>query len=100
VRGHSVSTYGDPFDLMCSVCAFMVYGPHDVDIDDELIAKATHGYHLETDEEAVDLTPNRLVGLRLSINIMESQPGIVSGSGPASVSGCSGGRGCCPGCTR
>jgi len=47
-----------------------------IDIDDELIAEAMRKYGLRTKKEAVDLALRRLVGPRLSPELLESVEGI------------------------
>jgi Arc/MetJ family transcription regulator len=47
-----------------------------IDIDEELIAEAMRKYDLKTKREAVDLALRRLVGPRLSPELLESVEGI------------------------
>jgi Arc/MetJ family transcription regulator len=47
-----------------------------IEIDDELIAEAMRKYGLRTKKEAVDLALRRLVGPRLSPELLESVEGI------------------------
>jgi Arc/MetJ family transcription regulator len=47
-----------------------------IDIDDELIAEAMRKYGLRTKKEAVDLALRRLVGPRLSKELLDSIEGM------------------------